>query len=305
VGDDGAGSDHSDSGEAGWVGVGDETATSKPEPSPGRSPQRHLAGRRVLLTGASSGIGASAAVLLARAGATVGLVARRADRLDAVLAECRQHAPASQRWVADLADLATAARVADEVWDAFGGLDAVVNNAAIPKRRRAADLTIGEIEAVLRTNFLSPTQMTLRLLPRLVAAGQGVIVNVSSLAGRVGVPGEPAYSASKFALCGWTESLYIELAGSGVQVRLVLPGAIETEIWDQPDNDPPVYDGPKEPAESVAEAIVGVVAEALAGGGRFETYVPDLKPIVELKTSDADSYLEGAVAFRDGAGIPS
>jgi hypothetical protein len=55
----------------------------------------------------------------------------------------------------------------------------------------------------------------------------------------------------------------------------------------------------------VAQAIVDVVAEALAGGGKFETYVPDLKPIVELKTSDADSYLEGAVAFRDGAGIPS
>jgi short-subunit dehydrogenase len=265
-----------------------------------------LAGQRVLLTGASSGIGAAAAVQLAEEGATVGLVARREDRLDAVLAECRRHSPGSQRWAADLSDLDTASRVADEAWEAFGGLDAVVNNAAIPKRRKAADLTIGEIEAVLRTNFLSPTQMTLRLLPRLVAAGRGVIVNVSSLAGRVGVPGEPAYSASKFALSGWTESLYIELAGSGVEVRLILPGAIETEIWDLPDNDPPVYDGPKEPAGSVAAAIVDATARALAdGGGPFETYVPDLKPIVEMKTADADSYLQGAVAFRDGSGLPS
>jgi NAD(P)-dependent dehydrogenase (short-subunit alcohol dehydrogenase family) len=287
------------------VRTGETASAGKPEPSPARPPTGRLAGRRVLVTGASSGIGASAAVLFAEEGATVGLVARRADRLDAVLADCRKHSPGSQRWVADLGDLAAAARIADEAWDAFGGLDAVVNNAAIPKRRRAADLTIDEIEAVLRTNFLSPTQLTLRLLPRLVAAGEGVIVNVSSLAGRVGVPGEPAYSASKFALCGWTESLYIELAGTGVEVRLVLPGAIETEIWDLPDNDPPVYDGPKEPAESVASAIVDAVAEALAGRGRFETYVPDLKPIVELKTSDADSYLQGAVAFRDGAGIPS
>lgn len=245
------------------------------------------------------------AVLLAERGATVGLVARRAERLDAVLSKCQAHAPESRRWVADLGDLDAAARVADEAWDAFGGLDVVVNNAAIPKRRRAAELTVGEIDQVMRVNFLSPTQLTLRLLPRMVAAGRGVVVNVSSLAGRVGVPGEPAYSASKFALCGWTESLYIELAGTGVQVRLVLPGAIETEIWDQPGNDAPVYDGPKEPAESVATAIVDVVAEAFAGSGRFETYVPDLKPVVEFKTSDADGYLQGAVAFRDGAAIPT
>jgi short-subunit dehydrogenase len=289
---------------AGAASVSGSAPLGKPEPSPASPPQGGLAGRRVLITGASSGIGASAAVLLAGQGATVGLVARRAARLDAVLAECRQHSPGSQRWVTDLGDLDATARLADDVWDAFGGLDAVVNNAAIPKRRRAADLTIAEVERVLRVNFLSPAQLTLRLLPRLVAAGHGVIVNVSSLAGRVGVPNEPAYSASKFALCGWTESLAIELAGTGVVVRLVLPGAIDTEIWDLPDNDPPVYDGPKEPAESVARAIVDAVEAALAGGGRFETYVPDLKPIVELKTSDADAYLEGAVAFRDGAEIP-
>jgi NAD(P)-dependent dehydrogenase (short-subunit alcohol dehydrogenase family) len=306
VGDErsGSGSDHVDSGEADGVVAGPSSPTSTPEPSPDSGPAGRLAGRRVLLTGASSGIGASAAVLLAAEGATVGLVARRADRLDEVLAACRAHAPDSRRWAADLSDLAVATRVADEAWEAFGGLDAVVNNAAIPKRRKAADLTIDEVAAVLQTNFLSPTQITLHLLPRLVAAGSGVIVNVSSLAGRVGVPGEPAYSASKFALCGWTESLYIELAGTGVEARLVLPGAIETEIWDLPDNDPPVYDGPKEPASSVAAAIVDAVATGLEGGGPFETYVPDLKPIVELKTSDADSYLQGAVAFRDGAAIP-
>jgi short-subunit dehydrogenase len=209
-----------------------------------------LAGSRVLVTGASSGIGAVTAVLLAERGATVGLVARRPERLDAVLRKCQVHAPASRRWAADL-------------------------------------------------NFLSPTQLTLRLLPRMVAAGRGVVVNVSSLAGRVGVPGEPAYSASKFALCGWTESLAIELAGTGVDVRLVLPGAIDTDIWDLPDNDPPVYDGPKEPPETVAEAIAAAIE-----GDRFETYVPDLKAVVELKTSDADTYLAAAVGFRDGEAPP-
>ena len=264
-----------------------------------------LAGRKILVTGASSGIGADTALLLAERGATVGLVARRVDRLDEVLERCRSHTPDSQRWVADLSDLATAAQVADDAWTAFGGLDAVVNNAAIPKRRRAIDLTIEEIEQVMRTNFLSPTQITLRLLPRLLEADHGVILNVSSLAGRLGVPNEPAYAASKFALCGWSESLAIELAGTGVRVRLVLPGAIDTEIWDQPDNDPSFYDGPKEPAGDVALAIVRAIEladDAAGDGGPFETYIPDLKSVVEFKTTDADSYLAGAASFRDGEG---
>jgi NAD(P)-dependent dehydrogenase (short-subunit alcohol dehydrogenase family) len=262
-----------------------------------------LAGRKILVTGASSGIGAETALLLAERGATVGLVARRADRLDAVLERCRLCTSDSQRWVADLGDLATAAQVAEDAWTTFGGLDAVVNNAAIPKRRRAVDLTIEEIEQVLRINFLSPTQITLRLLPRMLEAGHGVIVNVSSLAGRLGVPNEPAYSASKFALSGWTESLAIELAGTGVKARLVLPGAIDTEIWDQPDNDPPFYDGDMEPAGSVALAIAAAIERAddpAGDGGPFETYVPDLKGVVELRATDADAYLAAAAAFRDG-----
>ncbi len=253
-----------------------------------------IAGSRVLVTGASSGIGAATAVALTERGATVGLVARRADRLDAVLERCRTHAPRSQRWAVDLSDLDATARLAGEAWDAFGGLDAVVNNAAIPKRRPATQLTVGELQQVLHTNVLSPVHLTLTLLPRFVAAGRGVIVNVGSLAGRVGVPTEAAYCASKFALSGWSEALAIDLAGTGVEVRLILPGAIDTEIWDQPDNDPPIYDGPLEPPETVADAIVAAIE-----GDTFETYVPDLKAIVELKTSDADAYLQGAAAFRD------
>jgi short-subunit dehydrogenase len=253
-----------------------------------------VAGSRVLVTGASSGIGAVTAVALAERGATVGLVARRADRLDAVLERCRAHAPRSQSWAVDLSDLDATARLANDAWDAFGGLDVIVNNAGIPKRRPSTELTVGDLSQVLHTNVLSPVHLTLTLLDRMIAAGRGVIVNVGSLAGRVGVPTEAAYCASKFALSGWSEALAIDLAGTGVEVRLILPGAIDTEIWDQPDNDPPIYDGPLEPPETVAAAIVAAIE-----GDAFETYVPDLKAIVELKTSDADAYLQGAAAFRD------
>jgi short-subunit dehydrogenase len=249
----------------------------------------------VLVTGASSGIGAATAVALAERGATVGLVARRGDRLDEVLQRCRAHVPGCQRWTADLSDPDAACQVAEAAWHSFGGLDVIVNNAAIPKRRCVTALSMDEVEQVLRTNFLSPARLTLCVLPRMIDAGRGVIVNVSSLAGRLGVPNEAAYSASKFALCGWSESLAIDLAGTGVDVRLVVPGAIDTEIWDQPDNDPPIYDGPKEPPEHVATAIV----EAIEGDA-FEVYVPDLRAIVEFKTSDPDQYLAGAAAFRNG-----
>ena len=96
----------------------------------------------------------------------------------------------------------------------------------------------------MAVNYFSPVAITLALLPRMLERGTGTIVNVSSLGGRLGIVNEAAYSASKFALAGWSESLAADLLGSGVSVRLVLPGAIDTEIWDQPDNDPPDYDGP-------------------------------------------------------------
>src|SRR5215470_3970088 len=121
-----------------------------------RSPAMQIAGSTILVTGASSGIGAALAPLLAARGATVGLVARRRERLEAVLAACRRQAPASRLWVADLADLARAEAVACEAWDAFDGLDVLVNNAAMGKRKRVPDLTTAEIDQVMRLNFHSP-----------------------------------------------------------------------------------------------------------------------------------------------------
>src|ERR1700730_7395496 len=88
----------------------------------------------IVVTGASSGIGAALAPMLAARGATVGIVARRKERLEAVLAECRTHSPASQLWAADLGDLAAAEHVTKDAREAFGRVDCLVNNAAIPKR---------------------------------------------------------------------------------------------------------------------------------------------------------------------------
>ncbi len=253
-------------------------------------------GRRVLVTGASSGIGAATARHLAALGCAVHLVARRADRLAEVLADCKATAPGSRAWPADLSDPEAAAALAVEVWEAAGPLDAVVNNAGIPLRRPVARLTMAEVTRAMTVNFLSPTAITLAILPSMVARGSGVVVNVSSLGGRLGSATEAAYCASKFALAGWSESLAAELVGTGVSVRLVLPGAIDTEIWDQPGNDDPIYRGPLTPASEVAAGIVDAIVS-----DRFEHYLPDMRDVVAFKTADFEGFVAGMRAMAAGA----
>jgi short-subunit dehydrogenase len=250
------------------------------------------AGQRVVITGASSGIGAALARSLAGQGAVVGLIARRAERLAAVLADCRDSSPASQMWVADLADLECLDQLALQAWDELGGIDALVNNAAAPKRRTVTELDPAEVEAVMRVNFFAPMRLTLAVLPRMLARGRGVIVNVSSVGGRLGIIHEAAYCASKFALCGWSESMAVDLHGTGVSVKLIQPGPVDTEIWEQPGNDDPLYDGPKVPAEEVADGIISAL-----GSERFEHYLPDLKAVVDAKNADLDGYIAGAAGM--------
>jgi short-subunit dehydrogenase len=252
--------------------------------------------RRILVTGASSGIGEAVARVLATRGETVALVARREARLDAVLADCRVTSPASERWAADLSDPTAAAALALQIWEHYDGIDVVINNAGVPMRRHATKLTMAEVERAMTTNYLSPVAITLAVLPRMLARLSGTIVNVSSVGGRLGITTEAAYSGSKFALAGWSEALAIDLDRTGVTVKLILPGAIDTEIWDQPDNDPPIYDGPKVPPSDIADGIVDAIDSE-----NFEHYLPDMKAVIEMKTSDFDSFMLGMRAMTDAA----
>ena len=256
-------------------------------------------GASILVTGASSGIGAALAPILAERGATVGIVARRADRLAEVLEQCRAFSPESRLWTADLGDLDRAEQVAFEAWDAFGGLDVLVNNAAIPKRTHVADLTASDVEHVMDVDFHSPARMSLALLPRMLERGQGQIVFVSSTGGRIPIMNESAYCAAKYAMCGFAEAMQIDLTGTPVEVKLVLPGPIETEIWDQPGNVPALIDVDK---VSAADCATGI-ADAIEGDG-FEYYVPpvfpggiDAKGIAVGKTKSCDQYVRGMGEF--------
>jgi short-subunit dehydrogenase len=251
-----------------------------------------VAGKRVLITGASSGIGAALARRLAGHGAVVGLVARRSERLAQVLADCHRTSPESTMWVADLGDAAAVDRLGLRAWDDLGGIDVLVNNAAMPKRRVVEALDPAEVEAVMRVNFFAPMRLTLAILPRMLQRRHGVIVNVSSVGGRLGIIHETAYCASKFALCGWSESMAVDLHGTGVSVKLIEPGPVDTEIWDQPGSEEPLYQGPKVPAEEVADGII-----AALGGDRFEHYLPDMKAVVDAKNADIDAYIAGAAAM--------
>jgi short-subunit dehydrogenase len=259
-----------------------------------------LAGQRVLVTGASAGIGAAAARAAAFEGATVALAARRKDLLDRVAKECQQAgAPECRVYAVDLSDLDAAAQLALQADDDLGGLDAVVNNAGIPKRLNVRKLPFDDVEPVMRLNYLSPVRIMLTLIPRMIERGRGTFVNVGSVAGRIGSPQEAAYSGSKFALTGFTEAAAVDLADTGVRFRMVQPGPIQTPIWDDlPGNDKPLYDGPMYPPEDVAAAIISALTE-----DRFEYFIPaDLGRLVAYKAKNIDAFLSGVVDHLEKTG---
>jgi len=247
------------------------------------------AGSTIIVTGASSGIGEALAPLLAQRGATVGIVARRPDRLAATLERCRAHAPDSRMWTVDLSDVDAAVRLVDEAWDAFGGFDCLINNAAIGKRKLLTDHTPDDVDTVLRTNFVSPIRMNLAAIPRMIERGRGTIVNVASGGGRFGIVHESMYCASKFAMTGWSEVAAMDLADTPIEIKLVQPGAIATEIWIQRPGELP---GLPNPDFASAEECAAGIADALEADG-FEFYVPaELKAHVDFKNSDLGGWID-------------
>ncbi len=180
-----------------------------------------------VVTGASSGIGEAVARRLAREpGAQLVLVARRAERLQALAGELA--APASCLAL-DLTDPDAPQRVADHVAARHGRLGLLVNNAGASWRATFAEGGHANVARTMELNFDATVRTTEALLPLLHASAPTAVVNVSSTAGRIARPGAGAYSASKFALAGWTDSLRAEERPHGVHVGLVLPGYVETE----------------------------------------------------------------------------
>jgi NAD(P)-dependent dehydrogenase (short-subunit alcohol dehydrogenase family) len=252
-----------------------------------------LSGKRVLVTGASVGIGAAVAREFAAAGATVGLCARRGDLLDQVLADCQSHQPSCRRWVVDLAQLDALADFARQVEEELGGVDVLVNNAGIPKRRKVQALRLDEVDDVMTINYLSPVHLTLALLPGMLARGSGRIVNVSSVAARLSPPREASYAATKAALTTFTECMAVDLDGTGVSVHLVYPGIIDTDLFHLDDNEPTLADIEALPASALASAM----REQLEAG-TLELYFPSwFGELASGKANDVPGFLAGTAEW--------
>ena len=243
-------------------------------------------GARILVTGASAGIGWATAEALASKGATLAVTGRRQARLDELVAGLAGEGHVAM--AGDLAEPDAAEAIVESAWQALGHLDVLVHNAGMPKRRPVTSIRLEEVAETMRVNFDAPVRMTLSTLPRMLERGRGMHVYVSSLGGRLGIPHETAYCASKFALCGWAEAMAIDLWDEPVDVRLVLPGPIDTEIWDRAGSEPPLYDGPKEPPSVVADAIVDADRGRRVRGVRARHAT-----VVEWKTTDPDGFLAG------------
>lgn len=184
-----------------------------------------------MITGASSGIGEATAHRLARErGIELVLVARREERLR----ELAESLPAKATWVAaDLTDDDAPQRVRDHVESLEAPLGLLVNNAGAAWRATFAEGGYENVHRTMQLNFDAVVRLTEALLPVLRASAPSAIVNVASTAGRVARGGTGSYSASKFALAGWSDSLYAEEQPHGVHVGLVLPGFIATEGFPQ------------------------------------------------------------------------
>jgi short-subunit dehydrogenase len=217
-----------------------------------------IRGAVAIVTGASSGIGAATAVELARRGATVVAVARRRERLDATVADCRRHAAESIAHPADVADRAACDELVARTAERLGKVDIVVNNAGISLRRHAAQASVEEIERVMQVNFYGAVYLTTAALPGMLERRSGSVVNVTSVAGYIPNPRESAYGASKAALSLWSHGLAVDLADSGVHVGVLSPGPIDTEIWEK-DEEEAAYDGKLYPPSVVAEGIAKMI----------------------------------------------
>ena len=181
----------------------------------------------MLVTGASSGIGAAMARELAGAGAVVAMCARRHDLLEAVLADCRRSVPECTARTIDLAELDALEDFVADVTSELGGIDVLVNNAGGATGSDALSTPWTEIEYVNRINYLSPVRLTLAALPAMVERGAGQVLTVSSMAARTSTPGEAAYAGAKAALSAFMEALAAELWNRGVTFHLVYPALID------------------------------------------------------------------------------
>jgi short-subunit dehydrogenase len=192
--------------------------------------RRTITGSRMLITGASQGIGRALAVEAARQGAKVLAAARSESLLRDLAAEVRAAGGVLETVLADVTSAADRQRMVEAAVEYFGGLDVLVNNAGIGATGHFADCSQERLRKIFEVNFFGLTETTRACLPLLKRGNRPAIVNISSIAGRRGIPARSEYSASKFAVQGFSEALRAELDKDGVDVLVVSPGLTQTNF---------------------------------------------------------------------------
>ncbi len=188
-----------------------------------------FSGKRVWITGASAGIGAALAKAFDAGGAHCVLSARRQDRLEAVRSEC-DHPERHLVFPLDTTAFETHEAAAEEVESKAGPIDILVLNAGIGQRGGGLETNLDVVRRIMDVNFTGTVSLARLVARRMVRRRSGHLVVISSVLGRLAIPGSSSYSASKFALHGYFEALRGEVFGDGLHVTMVCPGYINTEI---------------------------------------------------------------------------
>lgn len=189
-----------------------------------------LQDKRVILTGATGGIGQATAVQLAKQGARLGLVGTRNDALNQLHERLKQFGSECITIPADLTTEQGQKQVIHDMRARFGGVDVLINNAGITEFTEFSDQQPEMVERIFKINVIAPMQLTRRVLPEMLDRQSGQIVNIGSTFGSIAFAWFTSYSSSKFALRGFSEALRREIDGSGVKVTYVAPRAVKTEL---------------------------------------------------------------------------
>lgn len=253
------------------MGVGGRSYAEAPRTGP-----MDLEGAVAVITGASSGIGAATARAMAGKGATVILLARDADRLDAVVERIEGHGGAAAAYPVDLTDSEAVEETAAAIREEYGVPDVLVNNAGMGQWRSIEETEPEEAVAMMEVPYLAAFRTTRAFIEGMLEREQGHIVNVTSAASYVPWPGATAYISARWAVRGFSEALVTDLRGTGVGVSLVAATTVESPYWEHNPGSRERLPGIARlygtlTPEDVAEAIVTAVETE-----RSEVFVPFL-----------------------------
>lgn len=267
-----------------------------------------LRGKTAIITGASTGIGKALALALAARGVHLGLGARGQAELEAVAAECRALGVRALAVPVDVADPAQCKHFVDTCVSELGACDLLVNNAGIGMWARFADVTdLSIYDRMMRVNYLGAVHVTHAALPSLIQ-GRGLIVAISSLTGKTGVPTRSGYAASKHAMQGFFDSIRVELKDSGVDVSVISPGFVATDIRKKgfAANGQPLGDSPRDESEGATmslETCTEIIMKAITRREREVVMTAKAKVGMWLKLvapGAVDRIALRAVRERDG-----